>query len=341
MKRWSFAAVIALAAAAILPSPAAQAAPTVDNSIAGITGVGVHNAYVQATFPWMIDALESGASMLELDVWQNFLGSRAYWAAHDPVGNANNCSSATTFGALRTGSRNQSFQTCLRNIRLWHDQNPNHAPVILKLELKNGFDGRNGFGPTQFDTLLTNALGAGAILHPAEVKGAAATLDAAVRGGAWPSRDSLRGKFVILVETGAFEAGNPFDSYDTDLEYADHLNTLNAAGSLGTATMFTTINGASATDPRIGDRGGARAQWYVTFDGNASSWISGSTDFYKTGNYLVVMVEAHAVAPAIDGRNPTVQQATDRLNLLASRGATIISSDWINPAILSLTTPRS
>jgi len=158
VNRWSFAAVLALAAAAVLPTPSAQAAPAVDNSIAGITGVGVHNAYVQATFPWLIDALESGASMLELDVWQNFLGSRAYWAGHDP-GNANNCSSATTFGALRTGSRNQSFQTCLRNIRLWHDQNPNHAPVILKVEMKNGFDGTNGFGPAQFDTLLTNALG--------------------------------------------------------------------------------------------------------------------------------------------------------------------------------------
>jgi hypothetical protein len=340
VKRSSFAALLALAAAAILPTSPVQAATTADSSIAGITGVGVHNAYVQATFPWLVDALQSGASMLELDVWQNFLGSRAYWAGHDP-GNANNCSSATTYAALRSGSRNQSFQTCLRNIRLWHDQNPDHAPVILKLELKNGFDGTNGFGPAQFDTLLTNALGAGAILHPADVKGSAATLDAAVRGGAWPSRESLRGKFVILAETGAFEAQNPFDNYDTDLEYADHLTSLKASGNLGRATMFTTINGASATDPRVGDRGGSRAQWYVTFDGDANGWVAGSTDFYKNGHYLLVMADAQNVAPAIDGHNPTVQQATDKLNQLAARGATIISSDWTNPAITSLTTPRS
>jgi hypothetical protein len=278
--------------------------------------------------------------MLELDVWQNFLGSGAYQAGHDP-GNANNCSSATTYAALRTGSRNQNFQACLRNIRLWHDQNPNHAPVILKLEMKNGFDGTHGFGPTQFDTLLSNALGAGAILHPADVKGSAATLDAAVRGGAWPSRESLRGKFVILAETGAFEAQNPFDSYHTDLEYADHLTNLNAAGTLGKATMFSTINGASATDPRVGNHGGSRAQWYVTFDGDANGWVAGSTDFYKNGHYLLVMADAQNVAPAIDGHNPTVQQATDKLNQLAARGATVISSDWNNPAITSLTTPRS
>ncbi|ADB35950.1 hypothetical protein Kfla_6962 [Kribbella flavida DSM 17836] len=339
MKRFVLAAVVALTAAFSL-SPTAQAATRADASIAGVTGVGVHNAYVQSTFPWLVDALESGASMLELDIWQNFLGSRAYWVGHDP-GNANNCSSATTFAALRSGSRNQSLPACLRNLRLWHDQNPNHAPVILKLELKNGFDGRNGFGPAQFDALLTNALGAGAILRPAEVKGSAATLDAAVRANGWPSRESLRGRFVVLVETGAFEAGNPLDHYDTDLEYADHLISLNAAGNLAGATMFTTVNGASATDPRTGERGGARAPWYVTFDGNASTWYAGSTAFYTANNYLLVMVDAHNVAPAIDARNPTVQQATDRVRQLAAHGATVVSSDWTNPQIVSLTTPRS
>jgi len=53
------------------------------------------------------------------------------------------------------------------------------------------------------------------------------------------------------------------------------------------------------------------------------------------------MVDAHAVSPAIDSRNPTVQQAIDRVNLLASHGATIASSDWTAPAIVSYTTPRS
>jgi hypothetical protein len=74
--------------------------------------------------------------------------------------------------------------------------------------------------------------------------------------------------------------------------------------------MFTTINGASATDPRVGGRGGSRKQWYVTFDGDASAWVAGSTDFYKTGNYLVVMADAQNVAPAIDGHNPAPRAAT-------------------------------
>ncbi|MFC0624890.1 phosphatidylinositol-specific phospholipase C domain-containing protein [Kribbella deserti] len=337
MKRWTVGFASLLLAATVLPATPAQA---VDGSIAGITGVGVHNAYEQGTFPWLIDALESGASMLEIDVWQNFLGSRAYQVSHDP-GNRNNCSSATAFAALRSGSRNQNLQACLRNLRLWHDQNPDHRPLIIKLEAKNGFDGRAGYGPAQLDALVSSVLGAGNILKPADVKGSAATLDAAVRAGGWPARSSLNGKFLFLLETGAFEAQNPFDSYDTDLEYADHLTSLNSAGRLGSATMFTTINGASATDPRKGDRGGSRAQWYVTFDGNAGSWLGGDTSFYTSNNYLLVMVDAHSVSPAIDGRNPTEQQAKDRVNLLAGRGATIASSDWTAPAIVSYTTPRS
>jgi hypothetical protein len=337
MKRWATALSLAFVTVA---GTAAGTASAADGSIAGITGVGVHNAYEQGTFPYLVDALESGASMLEIDVWQNFLGSGSYQVSHNPGGNANNCSSNTSYDGLRAGSRNQNLQACLRNIKLWHDRRPDHAPLIVKFEMKNGFDGRGGYGPGQFDTLLTSALGAQNILKPADVRGGHATLDAAVRAGGWPSRDSLRGKFLFLVETGAYESQNPFDSYHTDLEYADHLNGLADSGRLGSATMFTTINGASSSDPRTGNRGGNRAKWYVTFDGNASSYVGGDTSFYTSGKYLLVMTDAHSVAPAIDGRNPTVQQATDRVRQLAGRGATIASSDWSNPAIVSQTFPR-
>lgn len=335
MKRWASALMIATAA---LLTTGVTPAAAADESIAGITGAGVHNAYEQGTFPWLVDVLDSGASMLEIDLWQNFFGNRAYQVSHEPWGAANNCSSSTTFAGLRSGARNQNFQACLRNIKLWHDQNPNHAPVIVKLEAKNGYDGRGGYGPAQLDAMLASGLGASNILKPADVKGSHATLDAAVRAGGWPSRDSLRGKFVFLLITGAFEAGNPFDNYDTHLEYADYLGGL--GGNLGSAMMFPMLNGASATDPRTGDKGGARAQWYVAFDGDASAWYGGDTSFYTTGRYILVMADAHRVAPAIDGRNPTVQQGQDKVRQLAAKGATIASSDWNNREILGFTVPR-
>ncbi|CAM3834168.1 phosphatidylinositol-specific phospholipase C domain-containing protein [Kibdelosporangium persicum] len=332
MKR--LALTLATAALIAAPTPAHAA----DASIAGITGVGVHNAYEQATFPWLADALESGASMIEIDLWQNFLGSGRYQVSHEPWAAANNCSSATSFAALRTGSRNQGFEACLRNIKLWHDQNPTHAPLIIKLEAKNGYDGRGGYGPDRLDALIASVLGAANVVKPADVKGSHATLDAAVRAGAWPSRESLRGKFLFTLITGAFEAGNPFDNYDTHHEYADYLTSLGA--NLGSAMMFPTINGASSVDPRTGGNGGTRAQWYVTFDGDAGGWFSGDTSFYTNGNYLVTMASVHSVAPAIDGRNPTVQQAQDRVRQAAAKGATVASSDWNNPAIVGFTVPR-
>lgn len=302
----------------------------------GTTSVGVHNAYVQATAPYLVDVLEAGAGMIEIDVWSNFLFSGDFQVGHDP-GNANNCAKATSYEQLRTGSRNQNLATCLRNIRLWHDRNPSHPPLVLKMEFKNGFDETNGYGPDEFDRLLADTIGAAAIFGPAQLLGGHATLDQAAQAGAWPSRSALTGKFLVLVERGTFEAGNPFDHYDTDLEYADRLIKAHAAGTLNSALAFPAINGASASDPRTGDRGGSRAGWFVAFDGDASAYASYSGGEYLGGRYLVVMTDAHAVAPAIDNRTPAVTDAQARVRQLAAKGATIVSSDWTSPDIVGYT----
>lgn len=47
------------------PSPASAAGEALSRT----TSVGVHNAYETATFPHFADALDSGAGLLELDVW--------------------------------------------------------------------------------------------------------------------------------------------------------------------------------------------------------------------------------------------------------------------------------
>ncbi|SMD26363.1 Ca2+-dependent phosphoinositide-specific phospholipase C [Kibdelosporangium aridum] len=324
---------------ALLTTAAASPAQAVNFSLAAITGVGVHNAYQKDTFSWMIDALESGASMLEIDLWQNFLGIGRYSVSHWPLfGSGNNCSSSTTFDGLRSGERNQNLATCLRNMRLWHDRTPEHPPLVIKLEAKNGFDGTAGFGPAQLDTIIADALGADNVLKPADVKGTHPTLDAAVRAGNWPDRDSLRGKFVFLLLTGVFEESNPLDRYDAHHEYADHLTTLDT--NLHSAMMFPTINGASAADPRIGDNGGTRAQWYVTFDGAAKDWFSIDNRFYVDNHYLVVMSAIHEVPPAIDGRDPAVPDAHARIRQAAAKGATIVSSDWSAREVVSFTIPR-
>jgi hypothetical protein len=149
--------LIAAAAGALL---LAVAQPAGAATVTRATSVGVHNSYSQDEFAHLADALDTGADLIEVDVWSNFLGSGDFQVGHDP-GNANNCTAATTYPQLRTGSRDQNLAACLRNVRIWHDHNPNHPPVVLKLEFKNGFDDTHGYGPDEFDRLLNSTIGAG------------------------------------------------------------------------------------------------------------------------------------------------------------------------------------
>jgi hypothetical protein len=330
MKRF----LVAVAATALMITvvPSAAATPTAT----GTTAVGLHNSYTQETAPWLVDVLDRNPGMIEIDVWTNFFFTNDFQVGHDP-GNANNCSNATTYEGLRSGNRNQNLAGCLRNLKLWHDHNPNHAPLVVKVEMKNGFDGRAGFGVPRFDTLLATTIGAGNIFSPADLKGGHADLDTAVQASGWPSRSSLTGKFVVIVENGTFELQNPFDTYDTDLEVADRLIAANSGGTLASALSFPAINGASATDPRTGDRGGARKQWMVAFDGSATSFVGFGGAPYLGGKYLVVMTDAHNVAPAIDSRNPAAADAQAKVRQLGAIGATIVSSDWTSAEVLSYT----
>jgi hypothetical protein len=321
--------VIAAAGAA----PAEPGRPLPDTAV-----TGVHNAYVKATFPHLVDALESGTGMIELDIWQNFLGSRHYVVGHSALPD-NNCVAATRYEQLRTGWRNRSLARCLDDIRLWHQHSPDHPPLILKLEMKNGFDDRHGFGPDEFDRLLADKLGAATVFTPADLLGGRyPDADTASRAGAWPSREELRGRIIVLVQRGTFEQDNPLDHYHTELEYADHLAALAAAGRISSAMMFPTVlSRATAADPRTGELGGTRKPWYVSFDASATAWMRVDTGFYTAGHYLLTMTAAHAVEPPIDAHAPTPEQAAE----LAGHGASVVSSDWTAPGVLGLTAPRS
>jgi len=293
------------------------------------TGVGVHNAYEKSKYPYFADALDSGAGMLEIDVWTNAFG-RSWRVSHNnPMGNDNNCVNASTAAELRAKARNQDLGGCLADMRAWHDANPGHRPVLIKMELKDGFQGRQGRGPAALDALLTARLG-DALYRPADLVRGRKDLDTAVRADGWPARSAMAGKFMVELIPGTLEEDNPFDSLWTDREYATHLRDLAAAGRLGEAGAFPAVHHAAAGDPRGRYADASIRPWFVVFDGDAAAYASGSIDtaWYDRNHYLVVMTAAHSVAPAIDGTNPTEQQARDRLSLLAGRHASVVSADW-------------
>ncbi|MEV8532677.1 phosphatidylinositol-specific phospholipase C domain-containing protein [Streptomyces sp. NPDC051211] len=337
-------AAAALAAAALLLGTGAPAgaAAAADLPYAGSTGVGVHNAYEKSKYPYFADALDSGAAMLELDVWTNFFGSSWRVSHSNPIGNDNNCENATTPAQLRTKSRNQNLAGCLADIRSWHDAHPGHRPVVLKLELKDGFAANLGRGPAELDALLTAKLG-DALYRPAQLAAGHPDLDTAARAGAWPSRSALAGKFLVELIPGTLEEGNAADKLWTDREYATHLRNLAAAGRLGQAAAFPAVHRAEAGDPRNRYADALIRPWFVVFDGDASAYAGGSIDtgWYGRNHYLVIATDAHNVAPAIDGTRPTEAQARDRLALLAGKHATVVSADWYPlPSVLATVVPR-
>ncbi|MFI1935806.1 phosphatidylinositol-specific phospholipase C domain-containing protein [Streptomyces purpureus] len=328
-------------AVAFLPGQARSADPG-QLAYSATTGVGMHNAYEKSKYPYFADALDSGAAMLELDVWTNAFG-RGWRVSHsNPFGNDNNCENAAHADELRTKSRNQDLGGCLADIRAWHNAHPGHRPVLLKLELKDGFQGKYGRGPAALDALLTAKLG-DALLRPADVVGGHPDLDTAVRAGGWPTRSALAGKFLVELIPGTVEEDNPADTLWTDREYATHLRNLAAAGRLREAAAFPAVHRAQAGDPRTRYADAGIRPWFVVFDGDASTYTGGSIDtgWYASRNYLVVMTDAHNVAPAIDGTRPTEAQARERVGLLAGRHANVVSADWYPlPSVLSSVVPR-
>ncbi|MCL7377896.1 phosphatidylinositol-specific phospholipase C domain-containing protein [Streptomyces sp. 35G-GA-8] len=306
------------------------------------TGVGVHNAYEKATFPYFADALDSGAGMLELDVWTNLFGASWRVSHSNPLGNDNNCANATTVSQLRTNAKNRDLAGCLTDIRTWHDANRNHRPIVIKIEMKDGFQGQGGRGPAALDALLNSKLG-DALFRPADLVGDRADLDQAAQAGAWPSRAQMAGKFIVELIPGTVEEQNPLDTLWTDREYATHLRDLKAAGRLSEAAAFPAVHKATAGDPRTRYTDATIRPWFVFFDGDAATYTAGGIDtaWYAQRNYFLLMTDAHNVPPAIDGTNPTEQQARDRLSLLAQRNASLISADWrALPTVLATVVPR-
>jgi hypothetical protein len=319
------------------PRPAAAD----DASVAQSSVVGLHNAYVKADFPYLAQGLDTGASMIELDAWDDIF-TREWKVSHDkPTSNDNNCVNASSPSDIYTGSANKDLGSCLDDIKYWLAAHPSQGPIFVKVELKAGFQNNYGMGPAGFDAEVNAHLG-NTLFRPADLLGGHATLDEAAKANAWPSRAALAGKVILYVIPGTVELGNPTDKLHTDVEYATYLKNLKAAGNIATATTFPAVLGATGGDPRTQYTDASIRPWFVLFDGDAASYVSGvDTSFYDTNHYLLTMTDAHNVPPALSDTNPSVSDARDRVALLAKDHASIVSCDWFAlPSVMSQVLPR-
>ncbi|WP_035804692.1 phosphatidylinositol-specific phospholipase C domain-containing protein [Kitasatospora mediocidica] len=324
---------LALPLALLTPTAGAAADGTGSLSLAAATTVGIHNTYDQGAYTYLAQALDSGSSLIELDTWFNVFTHHWNVSHANPLGDSNNCVQAKAPADLYTGSRSQDLDSCLDDLRVWLTAHPDHPPVMVKLEMKAGFDQTIGMGPAALDGYIAQHLGS-LVYKPADLLrkpdgSSYPDLDTAAKAGNWPTRDALAGKVIIEAIPGTVEEANPFDHLWTDTEYAQYLRGLAAAGTIGNAEIFPSVLGAQAGDPRTRYPDATLRPWFVVFDGDAATYLSSSdTAWYDRSHYLVVTTDAQNVAPAIDDTNPTVDQARARVAQLAAAHASFVSSDW-------------
>jgi hypothetical protein len=179
--------------------------------------------YKHAPLP---DQLNGGVRQIEIDVFADAKGGRY---AHLPIDDA-----ATKAGLPRDPdfdpqhemvkpgfkvmhiqgvderSTCHTFVRCLTVVRDWSKQHPQALPVFILVETKED-DGSEKpdmikterFTPAVFDALdaeIRSVFQPGEYITPDEVRGKAATLEAAVLAGGWPTLERARGRVVFLMD---------------------------------------------------------------------------------------------------------------------------------------------
>lgn len=342
-------ALLALGAGASVAPASAQSSDIGSASLAGVTGVGIHNTYNDKTdYTYLADALDTGASLIELDTWANVLNGKWDVSHSDPLASDNNCVQASTAADLYTGDRNQNLDSCLDDIRIWMLAHPAHGPVMVKIEMKNGFDDTLGMNPAEFDSYVKAHLGS-VLYTPADVLtrpdgSLYPNLDAAAQAGNWGSYGSLAGKVIVEIIPGTYEQAVDPSSTWVDVVYAQHLLDLYNSGEIADAAVFPSVLGAQAGDPRDRYSDTALRPWFVVFDGDAGTWVGdGDTQWYDTNHYLAVVTDAYDVSPALSDTAPALADAEARVGELAADGASFVSTDWNTApasAVLSDVLPR-
>ena len=183
--------------------------------------------------------LDGGVRQLEIDIVQDPQGGRF---AHpkiiemtrqaglpaDPDFDPKHEMDQPGFKVIHIADLNQRsschlLTACLAEIRAWSKAHPQHVPLFLLIETKEG--GTKGipnsvvaepFTAETFDALdkeIRSVFPDKEMVLPDDVRGSYPTLDAAVRAGHWPTLAEARGKVIFLMDQKhvgpIYTAGHP------------------------------------------------------------------------------------------------------------------------------------
>lgn len=204
--------------------------------------IGSHNSYKMAIEPQLFDFLQSkdssngmkslqyehisitdqlnlGLRNLEIDVYADTKGGQYAHPKgldlvpsnipYDPEGKMKQ-PGFKVFHVLDIDFRSSTltFQDCLKEIKNWSDAHPNHTPIFITLEPKDGETNRFGttpeaFTPKLFDALdeeIKKGLGSDKLITPDMVRGNYKTLEEAVLKNNWPTLEKAKGRFLFVLD---------------------------------------------------------------------------------------------------------------------------------------------
>ncbi len=152
------------------------------------------------TFKEVLDQVK----IVEVDFWDTRDGvsggvAHEWYVRHSPgtlfqSGNDNNCTG--------NGNGTNNLGACLTDVKQWSDAHPGHEPVTLFLDKKQNWSSvSEGRRPVDLDNLVESILGS-KLYKPAALKGSHATLRDAAKSKAWPTREGLAGKVVVVLTGG-------------------------------------------------------------------------------------------------------------------------------------------
>ncbi len=209
--------------------------------------IGTHNSYHagiapneskvwQAKYPDAYQALDyhhaplseqfnAGVRQIELDIFADTQGGRyahpsgpvtaaAAGVPADPPFDPNHLMDKPGFKVMHIQdvdyrSTCQPFIACLQQVRDWSHAHPDHIPIFILVETKQGSSPRlkltepEPFTSATFDDLdaeIRSVFPPAEMITPDDVRGSYPTLNAAVLAGNWPTIESARGKVVFLLD---------------------------------------------------------------------------------------------------------------------------------------------
>jgi Phosphoinositide phospholipase C, Ca2+-dependent len=187
----------------------------------------------------LTEQFDSGVRQIELDVFADSKGGRyahpngprMVAAAHlppDPPFDPNGIMLKPGFKVMHIQdldyrSTCQPFTACLKEVRRWSHAHPDHIPIFILVETKQGKahppqqpTTPEAFTAATFDSLdaeIRSVFPPQELITPDDVRGHYKTLNEAVLAGNWPTLASARGKIVFLMDQRPVEqiyvAGHP------------------------------------------------------------------------------------------------------------------------------------